>query len=118
MSRRSHEEGELGHGRSCRRCMVQEPGGSSKEKLECGLPTTRCGPRRCIGMKPTGSAKKTSRSKSSSTRRAKSKRTDHVVCIKSGGYVDLEPLKIYQVRPDSAARAQGLLRVLDDSGED
>jgi len=41
-----------------------------------------------------------------------------VVCIKSGGYVDLEPLKVYKVRRDASAVAQGLLRVVDGSGED
>jgi hypothetical protein len=41
-----------------------------------------------------------------------------VVCIKTGGYVDLEPLKVYKVRRDAAALAQHLLRVVDGSGED
>jgi hypothetical protein len=41
-----------------------------------------------------------------------------VVCIKSGDYVDLEPLKVYEVRRDAQARATGMLRVVDASGDD
>jgi hypothetical protein len=50
--------------------------------------------------------------------RANSPGVQFVVCIKSGGYVDLEPLKVYKVRRDAAAIAQGLLRVVDGTGED
>jgi hypothetical protein len=49
---------------------------------------------------------------------AKSPRVRFVVCIKSGGYVDLEPLKVYRVRRDASAGAEGLIRVVDASGED
>lgn len=48
----------------------------------------------------------------------RSRGSPFVVCVKSGGYVDLEPLKIYRVRADAAAKTDGLLRVIDDSGED
>jgi hypothetical protein len=41
-----------------------------------------------------------------------------VVCIDNGGYADLDPLKVYRVKPDKQARAMGLLRVIDASGED
>jgi len=41
-----------------------------------------------------------------------------VVCVKNGGYVDLEPLKVYKVLRDAKAAAEGLLRVEDASGED
>jgi hypothetical protein len=76
-------------------------------------------------MKRTASEKKTARSKASSTKRssgksasAKATRVQCVVCIKSGGYVDLEPLKVYKVRSDARAAAEGLLRVVDASGDD
>ena len=76
-------------------------------------------------MKRTESAKKTSKSKSSSTKRPRvrlpgltSPYLRFVVCINSGGYVDLEPLKVYRVRRDKDAHAHGLLRVVDGSGED
>ena len=76
-------------------------------------------------MKRMASGKKTSRSNGSSTKRertvgssAKPSRVRFVVCIKSGGYVDLEPLKVYRVRSDVHAGADGLMRVIDASGED
>jgi len=76
-------------------------------------------------MKHTASEKKNSKSKGSSTKsegrarsRAISPTVRFVVCVKSGGYVDLEPLKVYKVRHDASATAQHLLRVVDASGED
>src|SRR5437762_12131218 len=81
--------------------------------------------RRFIGMKRTASAKRTSKSNDSSTSAGKSKvpslsspQLRFVVCVKSGGYVDLEPLKVYKVLADREARAHGMLRVEDASGED
>ena len=42
-----------------------------------------------------------------------------VVCISNEGYpVSLEVRKIYEVVPDSRAGDQGLIRVIDESGED
>ena len=76
-------------------------------------------------MKHTASEKKSSKSSGLSTKlaslgrlRASSPGVQFVVCIKSGGYVDLEPLKVYKVRRDAAALEQHLLRVVDGSGED
>lgn len=76
-------------------------------------------------MKRTGLGKKNSKSKNSSP---KIDRTEipsitsplvrFVVCVRNSGYVDLEPLKVYRLRRDETARAQGLLRVVDGSGED
>jgi hypothetical protein len=42
----------------------------------------------------------------------------YVVCVKSGDYVDLEPMKVYRVRHDASAKEHGMLRVIDASGED
>lgn len=43
----------------------------------------------------------------------------YVVCLYNGGYaVSLEPRKIYRQLPDSRAEYEGLLRVIDESGED
>ena len=43
----------------------------------------------------------------------------YVLCINSGSYkASLEPRKVYRVIPDATAEAKGLLRVIDDSGED
>ena len=42
-----------------------------------------------------------------------------VVCLRNKGYeVSLERRKIYQVLPDAEAAKHGLVRVIDESGED
>ncbi len=42
-----------------------------------------------------------------------------VICIKNEGYAaSLEPRKVYQAIPDAGAAEHGLLRVVDESGED
>jgi hypothetical protein len=42
-----------------------------------------------------------------------------VVCIKNEGYAaSLESRKIYRVLPDAPAAEHGMLRVIDESGED
>ncbi|NUO80688.1 hypothetical protein HUU05_11460 [candidate division KSB1 bacterium] len=42
-----------------------------------------------------------------------------VVCVKNEGYLaSLEPRKIYSVLPDEKASKHGLIRVIDESGED
>ncbi len=75
-------------------------------------------------MKRTASEKKNSKSNASSNNGGRripaimSPRLRFVVCVNSGGYVDLEPLKVYKVRADREARSHGMLRVVDASGED
>jgi hypothetical protein len=45
--------------------------------------------------------------------------TQHVVCIKNGGYdASLEIRMIYQLAPDARSKAHQLVRVIDESGED
>ncbi|MFN7573315.1 MAG: hypothetical protein ACK5TK_18045 [Betaproteobacteria bacterium] len=47
------------------------------------------------------------------------KPTRFAMCISNDGYpASLEPAKFYRVLPDSPAAALGLLRVVDESGED
>lgn len=42
-----------------------------------------------------------------------------VVCVKNDDYpVSLEVRKIYRALPEEAAEAHGLMRVIDESGED
>ncbi|MGH8307558.1 MAG: hypothetical protein ACRER0_04720 [Gammaproteobacteria bacterium] len=42
-----------------------------------------------------------------------------VICINPGEYrASLEPRKLYEVKPDLKAKGHGLLRILDESGED
>ncbi|HMG76772.1 MAG TPA: hypothetical protein VK582_25080 [Pyrinomonadaceae bacterium] len=48
----------------------------------------------------------------------KSKEPRFVVCVNNSECEDLEIRKLYQVVPDEAAAADGLLRVVDESGED
>jgi hypothetical protein len=46
-------------------------------------------------------------------------KAQYVVCLKNEGYpASLEPRKIYQAMVDSDAQAHGLIRVVDESGED
>lgn len=40
------------------------------------------------------------------------------VCIKNEGCDDLQLRKLYPILPDEAAEAAGLIRIIDDSGED
>jgi hypothetical protein len=40
------------------------------------------------------------------------------VCVANDGCDDLSAGMIYRVLPDEAAAGEGLLRILDDSGED
>ncbi len=43
----------------------------------------------------------------------------YVVCVKNDGYsASLEVRKIYQTVPDPAGSEKGLIRVVDESGED
>jgi len=43
----------------------------------------------------------------------------YVLCVKNRGYtVSLEARKIYRVLSDAKASARGMLRVIDESGED
>ena len=46
------------------------------------------------------------------------KQSGFVVCVNNDNCEDLEVRKIYQVLPDEAAAADGLLRVVGESGED
>jgi hypothetical protein len=51
--------------------------------------------------------------------KGKHRKSEFVVCVKNRGYrVSLELRKIYQALPDAEAEAHGLVRVVDESGED
>ncbi|HEV8240334.1 MAG TPA: hypothetical protein VGS57_13275 [Thermoanaerobaculia bacterium] len=48
-----------------------------------------------------------------------SDQSTYVVCLDNAGYlVSLEPRKIYRRLPDDRAENDGLMRVVDESGED
>ncbi len=69
-----------------------------------------------IGTKRTGSAGKKSSSKSRSS--APSKKS-FAVCLKNDGYkASLEVRKLYEVLADDFAAENGMVRVIDESGED
>jgi len=44
--------------------------------------------------------------------------TRFVICVRNEDCEDLEPRKVYQVRPDETAAEDGYIRVIDESGED
>ncbi|MBI2228836.1 MAG: hypothetical protein HYU46_07010 [Deltaproteobacteria bacterium] len=49
----------------------------------------------------------------------KKKHREFGVCVRNTGYpASLELRKIYEVLPDPIASAHGLIRVIDESGED
>lgn len=49
----------------------------------------------------------------------KKKRREFVVCVRNTGYpASLELRKVYEVLPDPKSAAHGLIRVIDESGED
>ena len=48
----------------------------------------------------------------------KRQKRQFVICVRSEGAEDLEPRKVYRVLPDARAAKDGLIRVIDESGED
>ena len=71
-------------------------------------------------MKRTGSAGKKSRSSAGSkTERKRAAAFAYVLCISNRRYpASLELLKVYRSIRDERARRDGLIRVVDESGED
>jgi len=46
-------------------------------------------------------------------------KSEYVICVKNEGYrVSLVVRKLYKVVPDPESRKRGLIRVIDESGED
>lgn len=44
---------------------------------------------------------------------------NYLVCVSNMNYaVSLEPKKLYEVLPDAQAEKRGMVRVIDESGED
>jgi hypothetical protein len=70
-----------------------------------------------FGTKPTGSARKTTKSNASLTDMKRN--PQFAVCISNKGYAaSLEVRKIYRLIPDKAGAKHGLVRVVDEMGED
>ena len=71
------------------------------------------------GMRRMALAEKKSKSNGYSPRKKGPAGTHYVVCVKNEDYpASLELRKIYQLRSDVAAIKLGMLRVVDESGED
>jgi len=72
-------------------------------------------PRKSTGTKRTASVPKSTRSSASSRERGRK----FVVCVSNDGYAaSLETRKIYSIVPDASADKLGMIRVIDESGED
>src|SRR5580658_9760360 len=74
----------------------------------------------CTGTKPRESGVRNSRSSTCSENiMAKQQSKQLVVCINNDGYpASLEKRKIYLALRDAAAEKHGLIRVVDESGDD
>lgn len=48
----------------------------------------------------------------------KRQKRQFVICIRNKGAEDLEPRKVYRVLPDVRAAKDGLIRGIDETGED
>jgi hypothetical protein len=74
----------------------------------------------CTGMKPTASAERKWRLNDCWIEKMArdNKEQAFALCIEDKDCEDLERRKVYQVLPDEAAKREGYLRVIDESGED
>jgi hypothetical protein len=92
---------------------------SSKELHQSDFLMVRYIEANSIGMRRTALAEKKSKSNGSSPRKKGPAGAQYVVCVKNDDYpASLELRKIYQFMRDSAAARLGMLRVVDESGED
>ena len=72
-----------------------------------------------IGMRRTALAEKKPKSNGSSPRKKGPAGSQYVVCVRNDNYpASLEPRKIYRLMRDSEASKLGMMRVIDESGED
>ena len=70
-------------------------------------------------MKHTGLGKKNSKSNGSSPKKRPRGVSQYAVCVKNDDYgASLEIRKLYEIVPDKSSNAQGLIRIIDESGED
>jgi hypothetical protein len=100
---------------ACRGHMGAGGGGSARALLGFGSSMAASTQRKSTGTKRTALAAKSSRSSGSS----RDSRRRFVVCLSNDGYAaSLEVRKIYTTLSDATALKLGLLRVVDESGED
>ena len=99
--------------------MAAAAGESSKELHQFNFLMVRYTKANCIGMRRTALAEKKLKSNGSSPRKKGPGGSQYVVCVKNDDYpASLELHKIYRLMSDSAAIKLGMLRVVDESGED
>jgi hypothetical protein len=99
--------------------MVAADGENLKELRQLNFLMVRYIKASCTGMRRTELAEKKSKSNGSSPRKKGPAGSGYVVCVKNDDYpASLELRKIYQLRNDSSANKLGMLRVVDESGED
>src|SRR5437867_4094104 len=92
---------------ACDDAMDQGCGEREKVSPSFDYPMIGYAEQRSIGMKRMGSAAKKSRS------------AGYVLCVTNRRYpASLELLKVYRALRDDAARRDGFVRVIDESGED
>lgn len=91
-----------------------------KMKGVASIGTVGCASQNCTGMKHTVSARKSSNVSATSTRsRKRVAERQFAVCVNNAGYeASLERNKIYVIVPDTDAKRDGDIRVVDESGED
>lgn len=98
-----------------RKRSVVAGGGSVRALLEFGSEMPASTQRKSTGTRHTASAARSTRSSGSS----RDARRKFVVCLSNDDYAaSLELRKIYATLPDAAALKLGMLRVVDESGED
>lgn len=97
--------------------MEQDAGANSRELLPFGSRMIRYSLLNYIGMKRMALAEKKSKSNGSSNKEPST--AQYVVCVKNEDYpASLELRKLYRVISDKNATKSGLLRIVDESGED
>ena len=100
---------------ACRRRTDPAGGGNARVLLGFGSLMAASTQPKSTGTKRTVSVAKSSRSSAS----LRDSRRTFVVCLSNDGYAaSLEVRKIYATVPDGTASKLGMLRVVDESGED
>ena len=89
-------------------------GASAKEPPPCGFPIAEYAWPKFTGTRPTEA-----RHHAPSVVARKRREVEFAVCIDNQGYqASLELGKLYRKLPDKEAQAHGLVRIIDESGED
>src|SRR3954451_9005171 len=96
--------------------LAQDDGVNSKASHSFAFPMIRCDWLSCTGTKLMESGNEKSRSSVTSTEMDMDKPSRFAICIKKDD--DIRHLRVYPVINDDDAERTGMLRVIDDSGED